>query len=59
MKESNYLKIHNCTIIKIIIVWDKKTALKEDLVTFKTVYPDEKTFYGNHLSNIFQTDSIF
>lgn len=59
MKEPNYLKIHNCTVIKIIIVWDKKTALKEDLVTFKTVYPDEKTFYGNHLSNIFQTDSLY
>lgn len=45
MKERNYLKIHNCTFIKIVIVWDKKTSLKEGLVTFKTVYPDEKTFY--------------
>lgn len=58
MKEPNYLKMPNCTIIKIIIVCDKKTTLKEDPVTSKTVCPDEKTFDLNHLSNFFYSGSL-
>jgi len=49
MKVSNYLKMYNWTIIKIIIVCEVKKTSRGRPSNIKTVCSDEKTLRWNHL----------